>query len=173
MNQTAAKERQKKSPMQVNCNHKQPNTTHCFVCGTENQSGLGLNFYDDGDLTVQSKFVVREEFQGYPGIVHGGILATILDEVVGRVAMIEDHHRFMMTVNMKVQFRNPVPIGEELTAQGKIIKLKGRLAKAHGQILLPDARIGCEAELTLADMPAEMASESTLRQLGWRVVPDE
>lgn len=155
-----------------NCIHKQPSTTHCFVCGTENTTGLGLDFYDDGDLTVISTFKIRKEFQGYPGISHGGILATILDEVVGRVAMVKDHHRFMMTVNMKVQFRNPVPIETELTAVGNVIKLKGRLCKAHGRILLPDGSVGCEAELTLADMPSEMASESTLKQLGWRVVPD-
>ncbi len=154
------------------CLHKQPNATHCFVCGTENPAGLGLSFYDDGDLTVKSTFKIREEFQGYPGISHGGILATILDEVVGRVAMIKDHHRFMMTVNMKVQFRNPVPTETELTAIGKIIKLKGRLCKAHGQILLANGMVGCEAELTLADMPTDMANESTLKQLGWRLVPD-
>lgn len=158
--------------MEKSCRNKQPNTSHCFVCGTDNPNGLGLNFYDDGELTVQTRFKIREEFQGYPGISHGGILATILDEVVGRVAMINDHHRFMMTVNMKVQFRNPVPIDTPLCAQGKIVKLKGRLCKAHGQILLPDGKVGCEAELTLADMPAEMASESTLSQLGWRVIPD-
>ncbi len=158
--------------MEKTCTHKQPNASHCFVCGTQNSRGLGLSFYDDASTTVESIFKIREEFQGYPGIAHGGILATILDEVVGRVAMIGDHHRFMMTVNMKVQFRNPVPIETRLRAQGKIIKLKGRLCKAQGQILLPDGKVGCEAELTLADMPSEMASESTLNQLGWRLIPD-
>ncbi len=154
------------------CTHKQPNAAHCFVCGTENPNGLGLSFYDDGENTVQSVFSISEKFQGYPGIAHGGILATILDEVVGRVAMIEDHHRFMMTVNMQVQFRNPVPLNTNIKAEGKIIKIKGRLCKAHGQIVLPDGSIGAEAELTLADMPSEMANQSTLTQLGWRIVPD-
>lgn len=142
------------------------------MCGTENHSGLGLSFYDDANDTVESVFKIRDEFQGYPGISHGGILATILDEVIGRVAMIGDHHRFMMAVNMKVQFRNPVPVDTTVRAQGKLIKLKGRICKAHGQIFLPDGRVGCEAELTLADMPSEMANESTLSQLGWRLIPD-
>ncbi len=154
------------------CTHKQPNASHCFVCGTENTNGLGLNFYDDGEQTVQTVFTIGDQFQGYPGICHGGIVTTILDEVVGRVAMISDHHRFMMTVNMKVQFRNPVPTNTELRAVGKIIKMRGRLCKAHGQIVLPDGSIGAEAELTLADMPKEMASESRLEQLGWRLIPD-
>lgn len=158
--------------MERTCTHKQPNTSHCFVCGTENHSGLGLSFYDDANDTVESVFKIRDEFQGYPGISHGGILATILDEVIGRVAMIGDHHRFMMAVNMKVQFRNPVPVDTTVRAQGKLIKLKGRICKAHGQIFLPDGRVGCEAELTLADMPSEMANESTLSQLGWRLIPD-
>ena len=152
--------------------HKQPNATHCFVCGTDNKKGLGLSFYDDGESKVECNFSLSDDFQGYPGIAHGGILTSILDEVVGRVAMIGDHHRFMMTVNMNVQFRNPVPLRTPLSAVGEVIKIRGRLCKARGRVLLPDGKIGCEAQLTLADMPKEMANNSTLEELGWRLVPD-
>ncbi len=156
------------------CINKQPNARNCFVCGTHNPSGLKLSFYDDGESKVLSKVKLNETFQGYPGIAHGGILTSILDEVVGRVAMIDDHHRFMMTVNMKVQFRNPVPINTDVIAVGEIVRLKGRLCKARGQILLPNGKIGCEAELTLADMPKTISdSEGTASDLGWRLVSDE
>ncbi len=121
---------------------------------------------------VETFFTLKKEYEGYPGIAHGGILATILDEVVGRVAMIDDHHRFMMTVILKVQYRNPVPTETPLQAIGEIVKLKGRLAKAQGRILLPDGKVGCEAELTLADMPASIASDNTVSRLNWRVIPD-
>jgi len=158
--------------MHANCTHKQPNAKDCFVCGTANNHGLQMNFYDNDHDTVCSTVTIDNRFQGYPGIVHGGILATMLDEAVGRVAMISDHHHFMMTVNLKAQYRHPVPINTELKVLGRIIKMRGRLGKAHGEVLLPDGTVACEAELTLANMPAEMASESRLAALGWELIPD-
>jgi uncharacterized protein (TIGR00369 family) len=158
--------------MNSNCNNKQPNASTCFVCGRDNPIGLKMQFYDDGNDTVQSDLTPDERYQGYPGIVHGGILASILDEVVGRVAMIGDHHRFMMTVNLKVQYRHPVEINTPITAIGKVVKIKGRIGKAIGQVILPDGTIACDAELTLADMPSEIASQSRIDSLGWQVDPD-
>lgn len=154
------------------CVHKQPNAEQCFVCGRSNEAGLHLQFYDDGVDTVCSKITIDKRHEGYPGIVHGGILASILDEVVGRVAMVGDHHRFMMTVNMKLQYRNPVPIGEDLVCVGKAVRMRGRIGKAVGYIYLPDGTIGCEAELTLADMPTQIKDEDRIGLLGWGVDPD-
>ena len=158
--------------MSTTCTHKQPNAKHCFVCGTDNHNGLKMSFYDDNHETVASTVTIDDRFQGYPGIVHGGILATVLDEAVGRVAMIGDHHHFMMTVKLTAQYRHPVPLNTELKVEGKIIKLRGRLGKAQGEIILPDGTVACDAELTLANMPDEMASESRLNDLGWELIPD-
>ena len=155
-----------------NCVHKQPNAQQCFVCGRGNDSGLKLQFYDDGVDTVCSKTTITKQHEGYPGIVHGGILASVLDEVVGRVAMVGDHHKFMMTVNMKLQYRNPVPVGEPLTCVGKAVRMKGRIGKAVGYVYLPDGSIGCEAELTLADMPHDIKDEERVALLGWAIDPD-
>ena len=154
------------------CSSKQPNANMCFVCGRDNPIGLHLSFYDNGVDSVSTTCTIDERYESYPGVVHGGILATILDEVVGRVAMIGDHHRFMMTVNLKTQYRHPVPINTELNVIAKIIKIKGRIGKAEGMIYLPDGTLACEAELTLADMPKEVASESRLQALGWAIDPD-
>jgi uncharacterized protein (TIGR00369 family) len=158
--------------MNENCTHKQPNASTCFVCGRDNPIGLKMQFYDDDIDTVSSTLTLEKPYEGYPGIVHGGILASILDEVVGRVAMVGDHHHFMMTVNMKVQYRNPVPVGTQIVAQGKAVRLKGRIGKAQGKIFLPDGSIACEAELTLADMPETIKSDERVAALGWRVDPD-
>lgn len=158
--------------MDSNCSHKQPNASMCFVCGRDNSNGLKMQFYDNGRDTVSSSLVVDSRFQGYPEIVHGGILASILDEVVGRVTMAGDHHRFMMTVTLKILYRQPVLIDTPIRAEGKIVRLRGRLGKAEGKIYLEDGSVACEAQLTLADMPAEMASKSRLLALGWRVDPD-
>ena len=158
--------------MNSKCIHKQPNAGACFVCGRDNPVGLKMQFYDDGNDTVISNFTPDARYQGYPEIVHGGILASILDEVVGRVAMIGDHHRFMMTVSLKVSYRHPVLVNTPLRAIGEVVKIRGRIGKAVGKIYLPDGTVACEAELTLADMPAAVATESRIQALDWQVDPD-
>jgi len=66
---------------------KQPNSEMCFVCGRKNPVGLYMRFHDNGETEVVSEFTVPEHYQGYPGIVHGGVVAAMLDEVVARVSM--------------------------------------------------------------------------------------
>lgn len=155
-----------------NCTHKQPSASMCYICGRDNVAGLGMSFYDDGHNMVKSVITPADHFQGYPGVLHGGVAAAMLDEVVGRSVMAGDHHHFMMTVNMTVQYRHPVPMGMELTVVGQVIKKKGRIAKAEGKIILADGTVACEAQLTLANMPQALASETRLGSLDWWVDED-
>ena len=155
--------------MYENCVHQQPNAADCFICGRENEHGLKMVFFDDGESTVISRVTPNQMFQGYPGVVHGGILAAILDEVVGRVVMAKDHHRFMMTVNLTVKYRLPVTVGEELLAVGEAQRIKSKIGHATGKILLADGSVACEASLTLAQMPKEIATEDRVSRLNWKV----
>ena len=98
-------------------------------------------------------------------------VAAILDEAVGRVAMIGDHNHFMMTVKMEVKYRQPVPVETPLVVIGKKVKIRGRLAKARGEVLLPDGTLAAEADLTLADLPEGFRIEGDLDALGWKVYP--
>ncbi|MGH2537995.1 MAG: PaaI family thioesterase [Candidatus Promineifilaceae bacterium] len=148
---------------------RQPNSDHCFVCGRRNPRGLYMTFYDNGRDEVLSEFAVPEEYQGYPGIVHGGVVAAMLDEVVGRVAMIADHHHFMMSVRLEVKYRHPVPTGEPLCVVGRALRLRGRLGRAEGEIVLADGRIAAQSSMTLADLPAELLAGADLAALGWRL----
>jgi len=147
----------------------QYNSDYCFVCGRKNPIGLYMMFYDNGRDEVHSHYTVAEKYQGYPGIVHGGVVAAMLDEVVCRVSMIEDPHHFMMSVKLEVKYRHPVPTETPLHIIGRIIKLRGRLGKAVGQIILPDGLVAAEAEMTLADIPAHLIADATLEALGWRL----
>jgi uncharacterized protein (TIGR00369 family) len=148
---------------------QQPNSDLCFVCGRKNPAGLYMRFYDNGKDEVYSDYTVASRYQSYPGIVHGGILASMLDEVVGRVAIIGDHHHFMVSVRLEVVYRHPVPVETPLKIKGRIVRLSGRLGKAQGEIILPDGRVACEASITLADIPAEILSETSFAELGWHV----
>ena len=151
---------------------RQPNSDHCFVCGRKNPRGLYMTFYDNGDNEVYADYAVPGVYQGYPGIVHGGIVAAMLDEVVGRVAMIGDHHHFMMSVKLEVKYRQPVPPETLLHVVGRVVRLRGRLGKAVGEIYLPDGQLAAEAAMTLADVPANMIAGVDLEALGWYVDPN-
>ena len=102
-------------------------------------------------------------------MLHGGIVASLLDEAGGRVVMIGDHKHFMLTAKLEVKYRRPTPLGQTLTVYGRLIKMRGRLAVAHAELRLPDGTVTAEAELTLADLPGDAMADSDLEALGWRV----
>ena len=152
---------------------RQPNSLHCFVCGLENEVGLKLRFADNGTDEVRSEITLHRRYQGYPGVVHGGITAAMLDEIAGRVMMIGNPNRFMMTATLEIKYRKPVPVETPLTLVGTLIRDRGRLAEAHAEIRLPDGTVASEASVTLAQVPDQTFSESDFERLGWRVYPDE
>ncbi len=147
----------------------QPNSKHCFVCGLESPVGLKLRFYDNGVDEIRCTYLVKESYNGYPGVVHGGILAAMLDEAGGRALMIHDHSRFMMTARLEIRYRQPTPVETELTLIGRVVKDKGRVAEAASEIRLPDGAVSVEATMTLVAFPVE----GDLDALGWRVYPDD
>lgn len=131
-----------------------------------------MRFYSAGPGEVEARYTAPEVYQGYPGTVHGGILASMLDEVVGRVAMTEDPNRFFVTAKLELRFRAPVPIGQELRLFGHLEKERGHTILATGEILLPNGSVGVEAKATLVDRPGEEPDEDLMEELGWKVYPE-
>jgi acyl-coenzyme A thioesterase PaaI-like protein len=105
-------------------------------------------------------------------VVHGGIVASMLDEVAGRAAMQGDTTRFMMTAKLDIRYRKPIPIGQKLRLVGRQEKRRGRLTIVRGEIWLPDGSLGAEAEALLSDIPDIFDGAADLERLGWRVYPD-
>lgn len=151
---------------------KQPNSKNCFACGLDNPHGLALSFYELGPDRLESRYSVPDRFEGYPGIVHGGVIASMLDEIVSRTAMIGQHDEFMMTARLEIKYRQPVPTHVELQLLGFLTRRKGRTATARGEVRLPDGTLGAEAEATLVRMPGGPHDRDLLVSLGWRVRPD-
>jgi acyl-coenzyme A thioesterase PaaI-like protein len=151
---------------------KQPNSRNCFVCGLENPVGLRLAFYDVAPDEVVSEIALPAHYQGYPGVVHGGIVASMLDEIVGRAAMGGEETRFMMTARLKIRYRKPVPVEQPLRLIGKLVQRHGKVTEARGEVWLPDGSLGAEAEAVLVDIPDLPGESVDWESLGWKVYPD-
>jgi uncharacterized protein (TIGR00369 family) len=150
---------------------KQPNSRMCFVCGMQNPIGLKAFFYQDEEGRVVAHFTGKEEHQGYPGVMHGGIVTALLDEVIARVAIAQDL-LWGVTAKLEVRFRRPVPLGQPLTLVGEMTRLRSRTLEAHGEIRLEDDTVAAEAEGVYIRLPQEEI-ERMEEELGfWKVVPD-
>ena len=106
----------------------------CFVCGQDNESGMKLRFrYDKAHNCYVCRFRLDDRFMGPPGSVHGGIVATILDEVMGKVNKI--HNVVALTRAMKIDYLKPVPLNQPLRAEGNSVSVEGRKHTNCGEIL--------------------------------------
>lgn len=103
----------------------------CFVCGEENQHGLKARFFWDGHKAV-TELDAQEMFEGYPGIFHGGIISTLLDEVMIKAILASDI--YAVTAEMKVKYKRPVRIGDRLIFSGWIESTKGRVFYTKGEV---------------------------------------
>jgi acyl-coenzyme A thioesterase PaaI-like protein len=151
---------------------KQPNSKHCFVCGRENPYGLKLNFYETEPGVVAVEYTVPEQYQGYPGVVHGGVVAAMLDEVTGRSLMGADPPRFMFTARLEVRYHKNVPIGKPLKIVGYAGKSRERTATAIGKVFGPEGDLLAEAEALLVNVPQEISGQVDLEAIGWKIYPD-
>ncbi|NPV42075.1 MAG: PaaI family thioesterase [Anaerolineae bacterium] len=153
----------------------QPNSKMCFICGLENPVGLKLRIYETEPGVVETAYTAPEHFQGYPGVLHGGIIATIIDEVSGRSLMgTAEQTRFMFTARIEVKYRKNVPIGRPLRIVGKALKDRGHSAEAWAGIY--DAQSGellAEGSTLLVNVPQDRMDMSSLEEMGWKVYPDE
>jgi acyl-coenzyme A thioesterase PaaI-like protein len=151
---------------------KQPNSKMCFICGLENPVGLHLHIYEVEPGVIETTYIAPEHFQGYPGVLHGGIVGAILDEMAGRSHMGSDPNdpRFMFTAKLEVKYRQNVPIGKPLKIVGKAGKSKSRMAEAWSGIY-DDAthELLAEANVLLMNVPQEQFDRSRLNELGWKV----
>jgi uncharacterized protein (TIGR00369 family) len=107
---------------------------NCFACGTLNAGGLGLALHVEPgrswvDLALDSRF------EGWEGVIHGGILCTILDEVMAWALVGEDN--WGVTARMAVDFRRPVTAGMPVHAEGWITRSRRRLADTEARIIEP------------------------------------
>ncbi len=110
----------------------------CFVCGDENPDGLRIPFYYDQEKAV-AKYVADSKYQGYKGIFHGGLVATLLDEIMAKAVLARQ--RYCMTVEMSVRFKKAIPVTSNLNLAGRVTADRGRILETSGEITGDDGTV--------------------------------
>jgi uncharacterized protein (TIGR00369 family) len=99
---------------------------YCFVCGMNNPQGMRLKFtLDEARQTFVCKFRLSKRYTGPPGHTHGGIIASILDDAMGKVNKL--HHVVALTKEMTVEYLKPVPLHQPLHVEGREVSVQGRI----------------------------------------------
>jgi uncharacterized protein (TIGR00369 family) len=105
----------------------------CFGCGPANPIGLHLNFYIAEDQSVVCMPAVAAEYEGPPGLLHGGIIATLLDEAMSKSVRVRG--LTAMTRQMEVEYLRPVPSATEIRVEGKLVRSEDRKHWTEAKIL--------------------------------------
>ena len=122
---------------------------HCFGCGPLNREGLQMTFRSE-DETAVTEFEVPDRYQSWKGVVHGGMVALILDEAVGWAAWHRGHPG--VTGKLEVRYRKPLRLGERIRVTGRVDRIRRTLVYASANILrVSDGSTIAEATATLMD----------------------
>lgn len=147
----------------------------CFICGMQNPVGLHLHIYQTDDSTVEATYTAPEHFQGYPGVLHGGIVSAILDELSGRAHMGSDPAapRFMFTARLEIKYRRNVPIGKPLRIIGRAGRNRGKAAEAWAGIYDAETNeLLAEGNALHVNVPEDQIDRTRLADLGWKIYSD-
>ena len=150
---------------------KQENSKRCFVCGLKNDFGLKAEFFEVASGEIRAVFTPCDFHQSYPGRMHGGIAAAVLDEAIGRAVNAgKDEAVWGVTVDLNLKYRKPVPLGERLVVTGRIVKNGGRVFEGSGEIVLPDGSVAVEATGRYMKLALDKISDFDAEAEEWRVV---
>jgi uncharacterized protein (TIGR00369 family) len=119
---------------------------YCFACGKKNSSGLRLDFRTEDGKAV-AEFVPSKIHQGFKDIVHGGIIATVLDEAMVKVALSRGIK--VLTAEIAVRFRSTLSVGDSSIVEAEVVKIGSRLIETAAWIRKSDNTVVAEAQAKL------------------------
>jgi acyl-coenzyme A thioesterase PaaI-like protein len=128
---------------------------YCFGCGARNPHGLKLDFRIEDSRAV-AEFRPRMEHQGYPGLVHGGLIATALDEAMGWAMY--SLRVWAVTGKMEIKYRQPLPLDATATVTGEVVRNRGRWLEVRGEVRA-GGRLVAESHALFMRLPAEKVAE--------------
>ena len=131
---------------------RQQSSRDCFICGAENTLGFAAQFYEAENGELICLAVPKNEYQSYPGRLHGGISSALLDETMGRAILMLHPGIWGVTLEMNVKFLRPVPLEGMLRITGRIDSDR-HVFTTSGEILLEDGTVAAEATAKYIKLP--------------------
>ncbi len=123
----------------------QQRAAHCIVCGKENPVSFGARFFNLEDNKVAVELNPTEIMQSFPDRMHGGIVSTILDELLNRTILQENPRAISVTIELSIKFRKAIPLDRPMRGISWIVKQRSRTYDAEGILVLEDGNIAAEA----------------------------
>jgi uncharacterized protein (TIGR00369 family) len=150
---------------------KQNNSRMCFVCGMQNPFGLKTYFYETDTGELIAIFKPAQNHQGYPGRLHGGIAAAILDETIGRTITIgKGTEVWGVTLEFNIKYKKPIPLEQEIRVVARLKNENRKIFEAEGEIINPDGEIAATGHGKYMIMPIEKIGEFDREINMWRVI---
>jgi acyl-coenzyme A thioesterase PaaI-like protein len=122
---------------------------NCFACGSNNGMGLGLKFYKHEDGTVFGHFFADPKFEGYSGIIHGGIVATLLDSAMTHCLLMEDIPA--LTGRLSIKYSTPIQTGTVVKLEARVVDQLHEMFFLEGKALV-DGKKAASAEAKYMSM---------------------
>ncbi len=129
----------------------------CFACGQRNETGLRMVFRREGDR-ICADFQPAKQHQGFPGVLHGGIIASLLDETLGRTGALRGE--WVITGKLDIRYRQPAPIGEPLRVWGEIVRERPGAIEAMGAVERGDGSPVAEGRGLFLRLPRPIAEQA-------------
>lgn len=149
--------------------NKQPNSADCFVCGLNNDKGIQAAFFETDTNEVAAVFTPHRLHQSYPGRIHGGIAASMLDETIGRAIQIGNPDVWGVTVELSLTYKKPLPYECELKAFGRITHENRLMFEGEGEIYTPDGEVAVTAKAKYVKMRIGQISDEFDKSNDWEV----
>jgi uncharacterized protein (TIGR00369 family) len=112
---------------------------NCFACGSNNGDGLGLKFYKHEDGSVSGNFFADQKFESYSGIIHGGIIATLLDSVMTHCLLMKDIPA--LTGRLSIKYSTPILTGTVVKLEARIVDQSHKMFIVEGKALVDGKRV--------------------------------
>ncbi len=123
----------------------------CYICGHQNPHNMGVTWWERNDGAIVTDITLNEAQQGPPGHAHGGASAALLDEVMGAAVWRAGYQ--VAAVNLEVEYRKPVPLGQPIHIEGVVIEQIGRTVRARSELHLADGTVAVIGRGIYAEAP--------------------
>ena len=152
---------------------KQNNSARCIVCGDQNKASLNYPFYELENGETAATFRSEDWHQSYPGRMHGGMAAGVLDELIGRAAANGRDDFWGVTVELRLKYKKTIPTEADLKAVARVTRQNRKLFEGTGEILLEDGTVAVEAWGKYMIMPLDKISDGSFEETEWYRIEED